>query len=56
MKNIHHLFNITSKVFFCHLERLINLNIPENTMSDREPTRWQHNHVYPHPISPCGYT
>ena len=26
------------------------------TMSDREPTRWQHNHIYPHPINPCVYT
>ena len=25
-------------------------------MSDREPTRWQHNRIYPHPISPCVYT
>ena len=27
-------------------------------MSDREPTRWQHNSIYPypHPISPCVYT
>ena len=22
------------------------------TMSDREPTRWQHNRIYPHPINP----
>ena len=22
-------------------------------MSDREPTRWQHNRIYPQPISPC---
>ena len=26
------------------------------TMSDREPTRWQHNRIYPHPINPCVYT
>ena len=26
------------------------------SMSDREPTRWQHNRIYPHPISPCLYT
>ena len=25
-------------------------------MSDREPTRWRHNSIYPHPISPCVYT
>ena len=25
-------------------------------MSDREPTRWQHNRIYPHPINPCMYT
>ena len=25
-------------------------------MSDREPTRWQHNRIYPHPINPCVYT
>ena len=25
-------------------------------MSDREPTRWQHNRTYPHPINPCVYT
>ena len=24
-------------------------------MSDREPTRWQHNRIYPHPINPCMY-
>ena len=24
-------------------------------MSDREPTRWQHNRIYPHPINPCLY-
>ena len=28
MKNIHYLFYITSKHIFCHLESLINLNIP----------------------------
>ena len=27
-----------------------------NTMSDRGPTRWQHNRIYPHPINPCVYT
>ena len=26
------------------------------SMSDREPTRWQHNRIYPHPINPCVYT
>ena len=26
------------------------------TMSDREPTRWQHDRIYPHPINPCEYT
>ena len=26
------------------------------TMSDREPTRWQHNHIYPYPKNPCMYT
>ena len=25
-------------------------------MSDREPTRWQHNRIYPRPINPCVYT
>ena len=25
-------------------------------MSDREPTRWQHNRIYPYPINPCVYT
>ena len=25
-------------------------------MSDREPTRWQHTRIYPHPINPCVYT
>ena len=25
-------------------------------MSDREPTRWQHNRIYPHPINPCVCT
>ena len=25
-------------------------------MSDREPTRWQHNRIYPQPINPCVYT
>ena len=27
-------------------------------MSDREPTRWQHNRIYPHPMNPdpCVYT
>ena len=25
-------------------------------MSDREPTRWQHNRIYPNPISPPVYT
>ena len=25
-------------------------------MSDREPTRWQHNRIYPHPINPYVYT
>ena len=25
-------------------------------MSDREPTRWEHNRIYPHPINPCEYT
>ena len=28
----------------------------ERAMSDREPTRWQHNRIYPHPIDPCVYT
>ena len=23
------------------------------SMSDREHTRWEHNRIYPHPISPC---
>ena len=27
-----------------------------NVMSDREPTRWQYNRIYPHPINPCVYT
>ena len=26
------------------------------SMSDRQPTRWQHNRIYPHPINPCMYT
>ena len=26
------------------------------SMSDREPTRWQHSRIYPNPISPCVYT
>ena len=25
-------------------------------MSDREPTRWQDNRIYPHPINPCVYS
>ena len=25
-------------------------------MSDREPTRWQHNRIYPYPINLCVYT
>ena len=25
-------------------------------MSDQEPTRWQHNRIYPYPTNPCGYT
>ena len=25
-------------------------------MSDREPSRWQHNRIYPYPINPCVYT
>ena len=25
-------------------------------MSDREPTRWQHNRLYPHPINSYVYT
>ena len=25
-------------------------------MSDREPTRWQHNRICPNPINPCVYT
>ena len=25
-------------------------------MSNREPTRWQHNRLYPYPINPCVYT
>ena len=25
-------------------------------MSDREPTRWQHNRIYPYPINPSVYT
>ena len=29
---------------------------PSSSMSDREPTRWQHNRIYPHPINPCVYT
>ena len=28
----------------------------DDGMSDREPTRWQHNRIYPHPINPCVYT
>ena len=27
MKNIHFLFDVISKIYFCHLQRLINLNI-----------------------------
>ena len=35
----------------------INPRNPKHViMSDREPTRWQHNRIYPHPISPCVYT
>ena len=33
MKNNHYLFYITSKKYFCHLERLINLQILENANS-----------------------
>ena len=25
-------------------------------MSDREPTRWQHNRIYPYRTNPCVYT
>ena len=34
----------------------ICLKCQTSSMSDREPTRWQHNRIYPHPISPCVYT
>ena len=34
----------------------ITFLILEYLMSDREPTRWQHNRIYPHPINPCVYT
>ena len=40
------------------LDENIRLMVGENDelMSDREPTRWQHNRIYPHPINPCLYT
>ena len=28
----------------------------QKIMSDREPTRWQHNRIYPHPVNSCVYT
>ena len=30
--------------------------VHRHAMSDREHTRWQHNRIYPHPISACVYT
>ena len=54
---------LTMKIFlnnFYH-DLLNNINPASfltliNAMSDREPTRWQHNRIYPHPINPCVYT
>ena len=41
---------------FCTLgENVDNCEQPLIT-SDQEPTRWQHNRIYPNPINPCVYT
>ena len=47
-----------AKTFFKVNARVLSweLNIWSIAMSDREHTRWQHNRIYPHPISPCVYT
>ena len=43
--------------FLMHLYVSVDLHCisaPNNpTMSNREPTRWQHNRIYPQPISLC---
>ena len=31
-------------------------NMCKTTMSNQEPTRWQHNRIYSHPINPYVYT
>ena len=32
---------------------LLNYTWSNVTMSDREPTRWHHNRIYPHPMRLC---
>ena len=39
-----------------HTKHTCTMQLDTETMSDRQPTRWQHNRIYPHPISPCVYT
>ena len=40
----------------CRAAGLGSLGEDKCLMSNREHTRWQHNPIYPHPISPCVYT
>ena len=42
----------------CHTSLSVNAKKYEShgPMNDREVTRWQHNRIYPQPISLCEYT
>ena len=50
---VHSLFNIIKSVKTGFIVQSL-FDGPE--MSDREPTRWQHNRIYPYPTNPCVYT
>ena len=43
--------------FFISIEKeTVSFYCQMKGMSDGEPTRWQHDGIYPHPINPCMYT
>ena len=52
------MYSLGNRLIVCPytLDTMNSYKIIFNVMSDREPTRWQHNRIYPHPINPCVYT
>ena len=48
-------FNL-SETYLYKLYNIAKYLITDCVWNDREPTRWQHNRIYPHPINPCVYT